>query len=79
MFSTSTEIVDRLPVISSKLTRLRKTDGWNRRFDKLPVISAKLSLHVTSADEAERDRWLESALRQTARDFRKAEFTCDRC
>ena len=34
-------------------------------------------LHVTSADEAERDRWLESALRQTARDFRKAEFACD--
>ncbi|KAM2690187.1 hypothetical protein EV1_043395 [Malus domestica] len=31
-------------------------------------------LHVTSDDEAERDRWLESALRQTARDFRKAEL-----
>ncbi|KAM1315120.1 hypothetical protein ACFX13_019038 [Malus domestica] len=31
-------------------------------------------LHVTSADEAERDRWLESVLRQTARDFRKAEL-----
>ncbi|KAM1125387.1 hypothetical protein ACFX2B_040191 [Malus domestica] len=31
-------------------------------------------LHVTSADEAERDRWLESVLRQTARNFRKAEL-----
>ncbi|KAM2901721.1 hypothetical protein FF1_007677 [Malus domestica] len=31
-------------------------------------------LHVTSADEAERNRWLESVLRQTARDFRKAEL-----
>ncbi|KAM1002935.1 hypothetical protein ACFX2C_003316 [Malus domestica] len=31
-------------------------------------------LHVTSADEAERDRWLESALRQTAHDFRKAKL-----
>ena len=31
-------------------------------------------MHVTSADEAERDRWLESELRQTARDFRKAEL-----
>ena len=29
---------------------------------------------MTSADEAERDRWLESVLRQTARDFRKAEL-----
>ncbi|KAM1391589.1 hypothetical protein ACFX2I_019289 [Malus domestica] len=31
-------------------------------------------LHVTSADEAERDRWLESVLRQIARNFRKAEL-----
>ena len=59
------------------LTRLRETDGWNRRFDKLPVIFAKLSLRVTGADEAETAdtiRYLESVLRQTARDFRKAEL-----
>ena len=29
---------------------------------------------MTSADEAERDGWLKSVLRQTARDFRKAEL-----
>ena len=29
---------------------------------------------MTSADEAERDRWLESVLRQTPRNFRKAEL-----
>ncbi|KAM1527421.1 hypothetical protein ACFXTI_016585 [Malus domestica] len=61
----------------------RLFDNWDRRFDKLPVISAKLSLRVMGADVAEKRlaplRYLGSALRQIARDFRKAELACDGC
>ncbi|KAM1087154.1 hypothetical protein ACFX2B_012567 [Malus domestica] len=52
-------------------------------FDKLSVIFVKLSVHVTCVDEAEKRlaplRYLGSALRQIARDFRKAEFARDGC
>ncbi|KAM1737037.1 hypothetical protein ACFX15_014738 [Malus domestica] len=61
----------------------RLFDNWDRRFDKLPVISAKLSLRVMGAYVAEKRlaplRYLGSALRQIARDFRKAELACDGC
>ncbi|KAM1794107.1 hypothetical protein ACFX11_034621 [Malus domestica] len=67
-----------------KMDSYRKSFNTCREiFDKLSVISAKLSVHVTGVDDAEKRlaplRYLGSALRQIARDFRKAEFARDGC
>ncbi|KAM1459168.1 hypothetical protein ACFX2I_036139 [Malus domestica] len=67
-----------------------KVDSYRRSlntcreiFDKLFVIFVKLSVYVIGVDEAEKRlaplRYLGSALRQIARDFRKAEFARDGC
>ncbi|KAM1404928.1 hypothetical protein ACFX2I_013368 [Malus domestica] len=50
------------------------TGGHELRMNQHVVSTCFERLHMTSADEAERDRWLESVLRQTARNFRKAEL-----
>ncbi|KAM1520144.1 hypothetical protein ACFX1Z_022876 [Malus domestica] len=61
-FNTCREILDKLSLISAKLSvhvtsvdaaekDWRLFDIWDRRFEKLPVISLKLSLRVASGKE----------------------------
>ncbi|KAM2067710.1 hypothetical protein ACFX1T_044016 [Malus domestica] len=69
VLSSSSEIFNKLSVISAKLSvhvigvdeaekDWRLFDIWDRRFDKLTVISVKLSLRVTGADASGKARCL---------------------
>ncbi|TQE07927.1 hypothetical protein C1H46_006460 [Malus baccata] len=53
------------------LTRLRETDGWNRRFDRLPVIFAELKLRVTGDNTSGRIDLAKPGVEKRIRRLRK--------